>query len=142
MLLRDIVSFIRQMQKEKAKKAFLWADTSLEQYISWAFSRNYLFFESDENGLTGIGICYLLPTPCDGTVYSMLPSDAIIEKNEEASKEMCLMDIIFKTKSARTAILKRMMQRFPNWENQTKWACRKGKIIKIPNHYAKLSIKI
>lgn len=142
MLLSEIVSFIRQMQKEKSKKVFPWSDDVLEQYISWAFSKNYLFFESDKNGITGVSICYLLPKACDGSIASVMPSDEHISKNEEGSKDICLMDVIFKTPDARRTILKRIMKRFPNWESQRKWACRKKGLVLIPNHYAKLSIKI
>ena len=142
MLLSDLIAFIKKTQEDKSEKAFPWADESLGQYLSWAFSNNYLFLESDNNGISGLTIAYPLPFGSDNTIKSVLPSHISISKENEHLKEIAVMDTIFKTETARIAITKKFMERFPNWENQKKVATRKSIVVTLPNKYFKLLLKI
>jgi hypothetical protein len=124
MLLTDLIQFIKTTHSETKKQAFPWTDEGLAQYLSWAFSRDYLFIDSDENGLTGCGVAYPLQNPSDGSIQSLLPSDNEVIKIWESDKELVIMDGIFKTPKSRKIITHKFMKRFPNWKNQKKWAVR------------------
>jgi len=134
MLLTDLISFIKETHKK-----FPWADGAIGQYLSWAFSKDYLFVESDENGISGMMIAYPLPKAYDGTNESLLPSDIEFNKNSEKWSELCIMDAIFTTVESRKRIVGKFMQRYPNWESQTKWAVRKGKVKQLTNKYITLT---
>lgn len=142
MLLSDLITFIKKTQEVKSKKAFPWADDALGQYLTWAFSKNYLFLEADNDGISGLTVAYPLPFGSDKTVASVLPSDIGVSLENEHLKEIAVMDTIFRTETARVAITKKFMERFPNWENQKKVASRKNNIVTLPNKYFKLLLKI
>ena len=139
MLLTDLIQFIKTTHSETKKQAFPWTDEGLSQYLAWAFSRDYLFIDSDENGLTGCLVAYALPNPSDGSIQSLLPQDAEVPKDTEGSKELVIMDGIFKTTKARKNITHKFMKRFPNWENQKKWAVRKQSVKPVNNRYIQLT---
>lgn len=142
MLLSDLISFIKTTQKEKSKKAFPWADAELGQYLSWAFSNDYMFIDSDENGLAGLLIAYPLPYGSDGSIQTLLPSDLGVSKEMEHLKELVIMDGIFKSSKARKNITSKFMQRFPNWKMQKKWATRKLKPTVLSNRYIELTLNL
>lgn len=139
MLLTDLIQFIKTTHSETKKQAFPWTDEVLIQYLSWAFSRDYLFVDSDENGLTGVLTVYLLPKPYNGLIESVLPSDIEILKTDEVTKDICFMDGVFKNSKARKTIIQKFMKRFPNWKNQKKLAVRKGSVKELNNRYIQLT---
>jgi len=139
MFLTDLIHFLKTTHLEAKKQEFPWSDESLAQYLTWAFSRDYLFIDSDENGLTGVLTVYLLPKPYNGTTDSVLPSDVEILKDEEGTKDICFMDGVFKNAKARKTIINKFMKRFPNWENQKKLAVRKGSVKELDNRYIQLT---
>lgn len=139
MLLSDLISFIKTTQKEKSEKAFPWADAELGQYLSWAFSRNYLFVESGEKGINGVLIAYPVNWVFTNDIKSLLPSDAEYTPEQENEKHICIMDGIFNSKEVRKNITQKFMKRFPNWQNQTKWAVRKGNVTELNNRYIQLT---
>lgn len=144
-MLSEIIQFIKKQQElEKAssknpnQNTFPWADDVIEDYIVWAFSRNYLLANYENNELTGLTIAYPLKRKSFGSVSMILPNSANEDKSQESTSELALMDAIFKTPSARKNITEKFTQRFPNWENQTKVANRKGKAVTLKNNYFKL----
>jgi len=139
MLLTDLIQFIKTTHSETKKQAFPWTDEGLTQYLSWAFSRDYLFVDSDENGLTGCLVAYVLPMSSNGSIQSLLPSDIDVAKENEHLKEIVFMDGIFKTTKSRKTIINKFMKRFPNWENQKKWATRKVVPKVLNNRYIQLT---
>jgi hypothetical protein len=139
MLLAELIQFIKTTHTETKKQAFPWTDEGLTQYLSWAFSKDYLFIDSDENGLTGCLVAYLLPNPSNGSISSLLPQDTDVSKKEEDVKEIVIMDGIFKTTKSRKTITNKFMKRFPNWENQKKWAVRKQSIKPVNNRFIELT---
>lgn len=138
MLLTDLIQFIKTTHSETKKQAFPWTDEGLTQYLSWAFSRDYLFVDSDENGLTGCLVAYVLPNPNNGSIGSMLPQEEDVLKKDEHLKEIVIMDAISKTPKSRKTITNKFMKRFPNWKNQKKIALRKMKPVILPNRYIEL----
>lgn len=139
MLLTDLIQFIKTTHSETKKQAFPWTDEGLSQYLAWAFSRDYLFVDSDENGLTGCLVAYPLPISSDGSIQSLLPSNVDVAKENEHIKEIVIMDGIFKAPKARKTITHKFMKRFPNWKNQKKWATRKLKPTVLNNRYIQLT---
>lgn len=142
MFLSDLIEFIKTTHTDTKKQAFPWTDEGLTQYLSWAFSKNYLFIDSDENGITGALVCYVLPSGSDGSIQSLLPSDIEVHKQNEHLKEIVIMDGIFKTSKSRKTITNKFMKRFPNWEKQKKWAVRKGVSKTLDNRYIHLTGEI
>ena len=142
MLLTELIQFIKHTHRIKNKESFQWTDEGLVQYLSWAFSRDYLFIDSDENGLTGCLVVYPLPSPSDGSTKSLLPSDSIILRDDEISKELVLMDMICNTSKSRHNIMNKFMKRFPNWMHQKKWAGRRNTIKVLENRWVELTSKL
>lgn len=138
MLLSEIIQFIKQTQKEKGKQVFPWSDDALGQYLAWAFSKDYLFLESDENGLAGLLIVYPVDKVKDMKVNELLPTDKEFSKEAENTADLVIMDGIFKTNKARKTITNKFMQRFSNWKNQKKWAMRKLMPTELNNKYIEL----
>lgn len=134
MLLSDLISFIKKTHKD-----FPWADDALSQYLSWAFSKDCLFVESDENGFSGMMVAYPLANHSDGSTKSLLPADYEGNPNWEKWTDICVMDAIYTTKDSRLKIVDKFKKRFPNWEHQTKWAVRDKKPIKLTNRYIQLT---
>lgn len=139
MFLSDLITFIKKTQEEKSKKAFPWADAELGQYLSWAFSKNCLFVESDEKGINGLLVAYPVNWVFTNDLKSLLPNDAEYTPEQEKEKHICIMDGIFKTKEARKNITVKFTKRFPNWKNQAKWAVRKGNVTELNNRYIQLT---
>jgi hypothetical protein len=139
MLLADIITFIKKTQEEKSTKAFPWADDELGQYVSWAFSKNCLFLESDEKGINGLLIAYPVNWVFTNDVKHLLPTDAEFTPEQEKEKHISIMDGIFKTTEARKNITLKFIKRFPNWKNQAKWAVRKGNVTELNNRYIQLT---
>ena len=139
MLLTDLIQFIKTTHSETKKQAFSWTDEGLAQYLAWAFSKDYLFIDSDENGLIGCLVAYPLPISSDGSIKSLLPSNVDVAKENEHIKEIVIMDGIFKAPKARKTITHKFMKRFPNWKNQKKTAVRKTKIVVISNRFIELT---
>jgi hypothetical protein len=139
MLLSDIISLIKTTHTETKKQAFPWTDEGLAQYLAWSFSKDYLFIDSDESGLTGVLVCYVLPNESNGSIQSLLPSDIKVIKADEDVKDIVIMDCIFKTSIARKTITNKFMKRFPNWKAQKKWAMRKTIPTVLNNRYIELT---
>lgn len=144
-MLQKIIQFIKKEQeaeklsnKKKPAQTFPWSDDVLEDYIVWAFSKNYLLLNYENNEITGITIAYPLKRKSYGSVSLMLPNSANENKQEENTAELALMDAFFKTSEARKNITKMFMDRFPNWMNQTKVANRRGTAAVLKNKYFEL----
>jgi hypothetical protein len=139
MFLSDLITFIKKTQEEKSKKAFPWADAELGQYLSWAFSKNCLFVESDEKGINGLLVAYPVNWVFTNDLKSLLPSDTEFTPEQEKEKHICIMDGIFSNKDVRKRITLQFTKRFPNWKNQAKWAVRKGNVTELNNRYIQLT---
>jgi hypothetical protein len=150
MLLSEIVNFIKEQQDFERKKfseetlrgrilkTFPWDANSMEQYITWAFSRDYLLTDWDENGITGLTVAYVLPFGAGNDISSILPYETDVPKEHEHQKSITIMDTIFKTPTARKNITQKFMKRFPNWKNQKKYGNRKGIPVVLSNKYIEL----
>ena len=139
MFLADLISFIKETQRKKDGKVFPWSDDGLSQYLSWAFSLNYLFVDFKDGKLSGCLVAYPLSMYSDGKVESLLPNDCTVGKEFESKKELCLMDAIAETPESRIKIMKQFQERYPNWRNQKKWAVRKGNVVELSNKYIELT---
>lgn len=139
MLLTKLVTFIRQTHEHKQGTAFPWADDSLGQYLSWAMSRDYLFVTQDNDEPTGISVVYPLADPYDGKFSQVLPYDKEVPKSEESTKDLVIMDSIFRNDEARKVITAQFMERYPNWKEQRKFATRKGVVSLLNNRYFELT---
>ena len=139
MLLTKLVTFIRQTHEHKEGTAFPWADDSLGHYLSWAMSKDYLFVAQDVGEPTGVSVVYPLPNAYDGKFTQVLPFDEDVPKAEEASKDLVIMDSIFKNDAARQTLTTQFMERYPNWKEQRKFATRKGVVSLLENRYFELT---
>ena len=139
MLLSEIIQFIKQTHSKKSSEPYHLSDLALSEYMGWALSQDYLFLESDENGLNGLLVVYPLKNPCNNLISSILPSNENVPKNEESKKDLVFMDCIFKTTKARKSITQKFMKRYSNWRNQRKLALRKHNLVLLKNKYIELT---
>lgn len=139
MLLTEITEFIKKTQEEKGKQVFPWSNDGLSQYLAWAFSKDYLFLESNENGLTGILIVYPVDKVKDMKISKLLPTDKEFNSEQESKADLVIMDGIFKNKQSRKQITNKFMKRFSNWKSQNKMAIRNQKPVLLNNRYIELT---
>lgn len=139
MLLAKFVELIKQTNEETTNKAFPWADDAIEQYLGWAFARNYLFCHMQGDKVDGMAVIYPSYLSYAGNPQNLLPSNYEVPKTDERFLELVIMDCIFKSDSARISITKQMFERYPNWKDQTKFAVRKGVVKQMPNRYFELT---
>lgn len=139
MLLTQLVAFIRKTHEHKSGEAFPWKDEALQQYLAWAFSKDYLFLAMDVEKPTGVSVVYPIPKPFDGKLTDVLPFDTEVPKSEESSKDLIVMDSIFADEAARKALTTQFMERYPDWKVQRKFAVRKGVVSLLNNRYFELT---
>jgi hypothetical protein len=139
MLLTELTKFIRDAEEHKDGSAFTWKDEALGQYLAWAFSKDYLFLYLDGTEPKGISVVYPVSKPYNGTPEELLPSDEDVPKTEEASKDLIIMDTIFRDDKARQTLTSQFMVRYPNWKEQRKFAVRKGVVSLLNNRYFELT---
>jgi len=142
MLLTQLVKFIREAEEHKDGSAFPWKDEALNQYLAWAFSKDYLFLYLDGTEPKGISIVYPVVKPYESNLAELLPSDEEVPKAEEASKDLIIMDTIFKDDKARQTLTSQFMVRYPNWKEQRKFAVRKGVVSLLNNRYFELTKRL
>jgi hypothetical protein len=139
MLLTELTKFIRDAEEHKDGSAFTWKDEALGQYLAWAFSKDYLFLYLEGKKPMGVSVVYPVSKPYNGTPEELLPSDEDVPKTEEASKDLIVMDTIFKDDKARQTLTSQFMVRYPNWKEQRKFAVRKGVVSLLNNRYFELT---
>lgn len=139
MLLTELIKFIKGTEEHKEGSAFPWKDDALGQYLAWAFSKDYLFLYLDGAEPKGVSIVYPILKPYSGNLTELLPSDDEVPKAEEASKDLIVMDTIFKDSKARQTLTSQFMVRYPNWKEQRKFAVRKGVVSLLDNRYFELT---
>lgn len=138
MFLSELKSFIIQHRNKGRREAFGFDGNALTVYLSWALSFDYLFVVSGENGIRGAGIAYPLASPYNGDEETLFSFKDIVPKDEESSKELCIMDWAADSAEARVSLVRKFQQRFPNWENQKKWGLQFGEPKQITNRHINL----
>ena len=137
MLLTDLSDFIKQNRYAGRGKPFTLTDKELLDYLIWSFNNNYLIVASDENGISGVCICYALQNKFNNNIMNLVPSLERFTIEQEAILDICVMDMIYKTKKSTEFIVSKIWERFPNWEKQDKWMVRFDKPKQLTNHYMK-----
>ncbi|CAB4186636.1 hypothetical protein UFOVP1151_29 [uncultured Caudovirales phage] len=138
MLFSDLISFIKENRFKGRRQSFQLDDEGLEQYIRWAFCRNYLMLVSSEKGISGVAIAYALPKPYDGRIETLIPYDNELKEDTENKYEICVMDWIAQDSESRKNLINQFTIRFPNWENQQKWGIQFGLAKQLTNKYMNL----
>jgi hypothetical protein len=139
MLLTKLVTFIRKTHEHKEGVSFPWKEEALEQYLAWAFSRDYLFVAQQDGEPTGVSVIYPIPKPFDGDFLQMMPFDDEVPKSDEHTKDLVIMDSIFSNAAARIGVTSQFMERYPNWKEQRKFATRKKVVSLLNNRYFELT---
>jgi hypothetical protein len=139
MILCKLIEFIKELPEHKEGAVFPWKDEALGQYLAWAFSKDYLFLYLDGTEPEGVSVVYPVAKPYEGNIVGILPSDEDVPKAEEASKDLIVMDTIFKDEKARQTLTSQFMVRYPNWKEQRKFAVRKGVVSLLNNRYFELT---
>jgi hypothetical protein len=134
----SITGFIKS-KKEFCKNSsvFGFHGRELEIYVKWADFFEYLFVDSDEFGISGVGIAYPVEKKYDGTddwFFSFLPPN----KENEENCDICIMDFLSVNKESTNRIIDKFKKRYPNWDNQEKYALRNGVHRKITKKYIEL----
>jgi len=137
MLLSDLTDFIKENRYSGRGQPFTLNDKELTDYLIWSFNNNYLIVSSDKNGINGVCVTYALENKFNNNILNLLFSIKQFTKEEESVMDICVMDMISKTKESTSFIVSKLWQRFPNWENQDKWMIRFNKPKKLTNNYMK-----
>jgi len=136
MLLSELTSFIDANRYKGRREAFGILDT--KNYLRWAFLHDYLFVSYDEGRIVGVGVAYPIGTPYTGDESALNP-DFKVQPIEEAGKDLCIMDWCALNTAGRVGLVRRFKNRYPNWENQKKWAIQFDKVVEISNKYINLT---
>lgn len=142
MTIADLISYIKANRNKGRGEAFGWTDDELIPYIHWADTFRYLFVASDENGFTGVAVMYPITKPAEGEQVELMNFKAIVPISEESTSDLCIMDFINTTFEGKKDLAIQLMDRYPNWDSQEKWALRNGVIKKLPNKYINLNLSI
>jgi len=135
MLLSELTSFIDTNRYKGRREAFGIKDT--KNYLRWAFLHDYLFVSYDEAGIAGVGVAYPISAAYDGSDDSLYAFKSV-PLEDEASKELCIMDWCAVNTAGRIGLVSRFKRRFPNWENQRKWGIQFDKVSELSNKYINL----
>jgi hypothetical protein len=138
MVLADLTNFIKANRDKGRGEAFAWDDDELQVYIHWADTFQYLFVELDENGFAGVAVMYPVAKRQEQTADNLMTFKDIIPVSGEKFNDLCVMDFIATTPEAKKSLVIQLKERYPNWQNQDKWALRFGNIKKLSNNYINL----
>jgi hypothetical protein len=136
MLLSELTSFVDANRYKGRREAFGIKDT--RNYLRWAFLHDYLFVAFDEGRIAGVGVAYPIGEPYTGDEDALNP-DFKVQPTEEAGKDICIMDWCALNSAGRISLIWKFRQRYPNWENQKKWAVQFDKVVEISNKYINLT---
>lgn len=138
MFLSELSCFITMNRYKGRREAFGFDGIELRTYLLWAFSFDYLFVVSGENGIIGVGVAYPLYKPYKNNQEDLFSFSKTVNKSEESNHELCIMDWIAINKEARKLLVNKFKVRFPNWESQKKWGIQFGEVKELPNKYINL----
>lgn len=133
MLRGSIKNYILSRRSSGKRGCFMWDELGLGAYLNWAFAGDYMLVASGEKGISGVAVAYPLATPCDMTVNSLLPRDT--EATDESASDLCVLDWIADSRSARIELVSQFKQRFPNWMRQRKFGIHYGRVKSLSNNY-------
>ena len=135
MLLTELTSFINANRYKGRREAFL--DSSIENYLRWAFLHNYLFVTYDDDSISGVGVVYPIESSYEGdqSVFYLFER---VRAEDQDNKEICIMDMCSTSAKSRSSLVSQFKKRYPNWENQRKWAIQFDKVNEISNKYINL----
>jgi hypothetical protein len=136
MLLSELTSFIDANRYKGRREAFGIKDT--KNYLLWAFLHEYLFVSYDEGRIAGVGVAYPISTPYTGDEDALSPVYGV-SLPDEPSQDICIMDLCALNTQGRIGLVHRFKTRYPNWENQKKWAVRLDNVVEISNNYINLT---
>lgn len=135
MFLTELSDFIIANRNKGRREAFGFDGSALTAYLAWSLSFDYLFVVSGENGICGAGVAYPLATPYKGDGQSLFSFKSIVPRAEESDKDICIMDWAADSAEGRKSLIRKFQKRYPNWENQKKWALQFGEAKEITNRY-------
>jgi hypothetical protein len=135
MLLSELTSFVDANRYKGRREAFGIKDT--KNYLRWAFLHDYLFVAFDEGRIAGVGVAYPIGEPYTGDENALNP-DFKVQPVDEPGKDICIMDWCAVNAAGRISLIWKFRQRYPNWENQKKWAVQFDKVVEISNKYINL----
>jgi hypothetical protein len=138
MLLSELTSFIDANRYKGRREAFGFEGFELKTYLLWAFSFDYLFVVSDESGINGVGVAYPLAKSYDGNQETLFSFAKPVEKSKESQHELCIMDWVANSRTARKTLVQQFKTRFPFWESQKKWGLQFGEVKELSNKYINL----
>ena len=136
MLLSELASFVDANRYKGRREAFGINDT--KNYLRWAFLHDYLFVSYDESRIAGVGVAYPIATPYNGDESALNPVFGVSLK-DEPNQDICIMDWCALNAAGRIGLVWRFKTRYPNWENQKKWAVQFDKVVEISNKYINLT---
>jgi len=139
MLLTELTSFIDANRYKGRREAFGIQDT--KNYLRWAFLHDYLFVSYDDSRVAGVGVAYPIGKPYDGDESALNPVFSVQPK-DEPGQDLCIMDWCALNSKGRIGLVWKFKRRFPNWENQRKWAVQFDKVVEISNKYINLTEQI
>ena len=138
MLQQQVIDFVNSNRTKGRREAFGFDGDQLKMYLTWSFSFNYLFTVFENNEIVGVAVAYPLKRPFNGDKFTLFVFNEIVPLKEEHNHELCIMDLLAVTESARKTLVKNFQNRYPNWQNQKKWSIRDDELTEISNKYINL----
>jgi hypothetical protein len=134
----DIYEFINQSGDFGDRRVFGFEGEYLEDYLMWSKFFDYLFVDSDENGITGLGIAFPIKNKFNKEEDWFFTFNAVPEKKEEENCDLCIMDLVAINKTSRNNIIESFKKRYPKWETQKKYALIRGEPKEVTNKHINL----
>jgi len=135
MLLTELKAFIKAHRDNGRREAFGLSVDQDDSYLCWSFCFDYLFVSKQDGKVVGCGVAYPLENHYCGQMSSLYSFRKPVPKDQERTKEICIMDLVAINKEARIDLVTQFKARFPNWENQRKWGIQFDTVKLLPNKY-------
>jgi hypothetical protein len=135
MLLTELKAFIKANRKKGRREAFGLAVQNDDTYLTWAFAFDYLFVVKDKDAVKGCGVAYPLPQPYTGSVSSLYSFGTPVPRDQEESKQLCIMDWVAVDAESRRSLVKQFKARFPSWQKQRKLGIQFDDVRELSNKY-------
>lgn len=142
MLLTELKAFIKAHKDSGRREAFGLSIDQDDTYLRWAFCFDYLFISKQDGKVIGCGVAYPLNKPFTGKNSSLFSFSNPVPKDQENTKELCIMDWVASTREGRVDLVSQFKKRYPNWENQPKWGIQFDRVKLLSNKYINYIHKI
>lgn len=131
----DVLRLVDRLGRQGERRVLNFDGDLLRTYVKWADAFDFLFLDSDEFGINGLGVAYPVKNRFDKTDKWFYSFRDVPSRQEEGLCDICVMDFVASDEASRDRVIDLFRGRFPNWESQRKYALIRGKPKEITTNF-------